>query len=301
VLLWLASYPRSGNWFLRIVLKEVFGVGSRSVYPETSDSCAFDPRDGLQQRRPGEMIDGDDLRLLKTHELPGADSHPAIYIVRDGRDALVSYAHFAIATGEVPTDTGGDVFRETLEKMVATNGYFGGWAPHVTAWTTRAAPTAVIRFEDLIEKPIDVVTGALAELGIRLGPTGKRSPTFAELRTALPTLFRRGKVGAYADEMPKELEDLFWARSGSAMRRLGYACEKRAIDGPLVTVITPSYNQGRFIRDAIESVRNQDYPHIEHIVVDGGSTDGTSAVVAEYGDDLTWISEIGRASCRERV
>ncbi|MBN1964489.1 MAG: glycosyltransferase [Anaerolineae bacterium] len=60
---------------------------------------------------------------------------------------------------------------------------------------------------------------------------------------------------------------------------------------PLVTVVTPSYNQGSFIRDTIESVRAQDYPNIEHIVIDGGSTDDTLDILRSYGDQLAWISE----------
>lgn len=63
---------------------------------------------------------------------------------------------------------------------------------------------------------------------------------------------------------------------------------------PLVTIVTPSFNQGRFIRATIESVLGQDYPHIEYVIMDGGSTDETAAVVAEYGDRLTWISEKDR-------
>lgn len=63
---------------------------------------------------------------------------------------------------------------------------------------------------------------------------------------------------------------------------------------PLVTIVTPSYNQGRFIRATIESVLTQDYPNIEYIIMDGGSTDETAAVVRDYLGRLTWISERDR-------
>jgi hypothetical protein len=63
---------------------------------------------------------------------------------------------------------------------------------------------------------------------------------------------------------------------------------------PLVTVVTPSYNQGRFIRATIESVLSQDYPAIEYIIMDGGSTDETASIASEYASRLTWISEKDR-------
>lgn len=63
---------------------------------------------------------------------------------------------------------------------------------------------------------------------------------------------------------------------------------------PIVTIVTPSYNQGEFIRATIESVLAQDYPDIEYIVMDGGSTDRTAAIAAEYASRLTWISERDR-------
>ena len=60
---------------------------------------------------------------------------------------------------------------------------------------------------------------------------------------------------------------------------------------PLVTIVTPSYNQGRFIRDTIESVLKQDYPRIEYLIIDGGSTDETVSILREYSDRLRWVSD----------
>lgn len=60
---------------------------------------------------------------------------------------------------------------------------------------------------------------------------------------------------------------------------------------PLVTIVTPSYNQAGFIRATIESVLTQDYPRIEYLVMDGGSSDGTAEIAAEYAGRLTFVSE----------
>jgi len=60
---------------------------------------------------------------------------------------------------------------------------------------------------------------------------------------------------------------------------------------PLVSIITPSFNQGAFIGATIESVLAQDYPQIEFLVVDGGSTDTTLDRLRSYGERVRWISE----------
>ena len=60
---------------------------------------------------------------------------------------------------------------------------------------------------------------------------------------------------------------------------------------PLISIVTPSYNQGGFIRATIDSVLSQDYPRLEYFVMDGGSTDGTVGILKSYGSKLKWVSE----------
>ena len=57
---------------------------------------------------------------------------------------------------------------------------------------------------------------------------------------------------------------------------------------PKITVITPSYNQGMFLEDTIRSITGQDYPNLEYIICDGGSTDKSRQIIEKYQDKITW-------------
>ena len=98
---WLASYTRFGNTLLRTILKRCFGQASQSIYDDSEfsdpdvaemigrEAVGDDPRDFVARARES----GRNL-YVKTHEMPSADQHPAIYVVRDGRSAVVSHTHY---------------------------------------------------------------------------------------------------------------------------------------------------------------------------------------------------------------
>ena len=219
MIVWIASYPRSGNTLVRAVLYYAFGIKSASVYREPPGRYPLQDELTLEGEI-GAFRESPDPVFVKTHRLAAAaDASPAIYVVRDGRDALVSHAHFL-------KETDAPAFRDlrfghAVATLVRRRGA-RGWSDSVRSWTGRSAPTAVVRYEDLIESPVDVVAQAARSLGVRLPPRSGELPSFQSLREKDPTLVRRGEIGSWRSELPSRLEPVFWRRHGTAMELVGY-------------------------------------------------------------------------------
>jgi len=69
----------------------------------------------------------------------------------------------------------------------------------------------------------------------------------------------------------------------------------RAIALPKISIVTPVYNNAPYVENCIKSILNQDYPQLEYIIIDGGSTDGTLQIIKKYTDHLAYfVSEKDR-------
>jgi hypothetical protein len=225
-MIWLASYPRSGNTFFRIVLSEVYGIESRTYHRE-----AAYPVDEDYDKYP----------VVKTHLLPRQlvpddPDIPAVYLVRDGRDVVVSMAHQRKDIIAKDSD-----FTQNLEAVILAKkgSHFGGWSKNIVQWLQRAE--IVIRFEDLIKNPIECVERLRPIIELP-EPKIERVPSFEELRSRdfkygsglehgfskeerevqRRNFFRRGKVGSWREDMSEEMQELFWYMHGDAMEKLGY-------------------------------------------------------------------------------
>lgn len=90
------------------------------------------------------------------------------------------------------------------------------------AWSARTAPTSIVRYQDLLDRPVETVLAAFKKIEVVLPDASGGMPDFEELKRAIPAFFRKGQSGAWKTEMTAELQELFWSIHGETMRRFGY-------------------------------------------------------------------------------
>ena len=214
---WLASYPRSGNTFLRIVLNNVFGLKSTSLYK--GENKVFDQFSsvsaliGHDEERSGEKQPSQEMSepdLMKTHGAP-LDDAPSIYIVRDGRMAVVSYYYY------LKSFTSGGV---GFGDIISGKKWPGSWSEHFKSWNpVNRKQTLLLRYEDLR----DDVEGECRKLGefLEVEPKQAFNISFSELQKLNPKFFRSSDdAKSLADIEP--FIDVFLEHHGPTMRELGY-------------------------------------------------------------------------------
>jgi hypothetical protein len=224
MVIWLASWPRSGNTLVRLVLHNAFGFSTYSKYLDRDLQLmgAYKVVGHAGQMCHTEasyrafcFMDG--VHFVKTHDMPPRDAFAsAIHIVRDPRAVMWSYAHY-----RRDVDGCTDDFDDILTRLI-TRSRFGGWSMHTRAWMEYAGDQAMVKFEDLVDGPQLFVGKALKQLGVDYDVVGSL-PSFDDLHAKWPKFFRKGKVAGWKDGMPQWAQDLIIRKHGDTMKRLGYA------------------------------------------------------------------------------
>ena len=222
---WIASYPRSGNTFLRIILQNIFRQPTYSIYRIAGQDFPDPSADALEEapflpvnwRQLLTQEPGAQPFFIKTHDAPEDDS-PAIYLVRDGRAAIDSYFHYQQKFAfEHPS----------LTAVIAGACQFGGWSEHYRAWQPLTRPrTLFLQYERMVSNPAAVIPQIAGFL--QLEPAAEKLPTFDELQARFPAFFRRGQSDEFLKEWSPSQKALFNECHGPVMRELGYELSETA-------------------------------------------------------------------------
>lgn len=232
----LASYPKSGNTWLKFILGEAI-AGHEVDFVSVEQ---YVPLIGKHVRFTGELPQGG--RLIKTHEPYRPEYKKAIYLVRDVRDVLVSYFYHQLFMRG---------FSDTIDKFIPLflegrlDGY-GRWDRHVRSWldAARTNPNIkVVKYEDLRKKTKDTVTQIIEFIGIEPDPSKVKqlvehnslNQMKKKEQEAFLTIFkdkredigfvRKGSVGGWRETLNPEDHRNIERIAADVLKRLGYSLE----------------------------------------------------------------------------
>lgn len=211
MLIWLASFPRSGSSLTQQVLWQCFGVSvaklGGNAIPDLRGPSRYPQGTSMEEIVRAARADPD-VVVVKTHDMPST-SEPAIVVVRDARPVMLSYARFRT------TRTGSDV---TIKQAITHQRM--NWSKHVTAWLDHDAPKLVLRYERLKDGNQEDIDAMARFLG--KPQTGRFATDIASLKARRSAFVREGGNDAGIAAVERDYSDLFWSRHGEVMTRLGY-------------------------------------------------------------------------------
>jgi hypothetical protein len=224
----IVGYPKSGNtWFQELISAVVHGVSPAHAPPALQQILVPDMHKQLFYKRFGARM------FFKSHHLPRSEYRNVVYLLRDGRDAMVSFYHYLAAYQS----------KVNLLDLVQTARDIpqGKWHAHVNAWLENPykARMLVIKYEDTKKDAVTELGRLCAFLGLErerdhlevaarecdFQKMQKKEIAQGDGRSFWPKdkLFRRrGVVGSHKDEMPSEVLEAFMAEAGETLKKCGY-------------------------------------------------------------------------------
>jgi hypothetical protein len=228
--IFVVGYPKSGNtWFQNLIASLVYGVTTEFTPDTLIQELVPDLHHKRYYRRFHTPM------FFKSHDLPTPACRRVVYLIRDGRDAIISYFYYLRTIERVEIDP--------LEAARSGKGLVPcRWHEHVEAWLANphGAEILTIRYEDLktdtarelrrfcefvgLDRSDANISSVAAN--VSLENMRKQESAFGWARPHWPrnqTFLRRGKVGSYRDEMSPAILEAFTASARPTLEKLGYA------------------------------------------------------------------------------
>ncbi len=230
----IVGYPRSGNtWFQNLVSGVVYGADPEMTPDSVVQELVPDVHAKQFYKRFATPT------YFKSHDLPGPEHQRVVYLLRDGRDAMVSFLNYIRVCRHPHL-----AFLEFVKNVRQWSGQ-GNWSEHVETWLANPhrAHIITIRYEDLLTDSVRELKRFCAFVNIEPTPrhleTVAARATFAKLRQKEVDqaqwaneshahwpkdqfFIRRGVRGSYRDEMPRDALNAFLEDAGPTLARCGY-------------------------------------------------------------------------------
>ncbi len=225
----IVGYPKSGHtWFQNLVAGVVYGIDTQYAPDVLVQDLIPDVHQKQYYRRYHAPM------FFKSHYLPRPDYRRVVYLLRDGRDVMVSFYHHNRAIK-------GDQI-DFLSMVQTGDESFGKWHQHVRDWLRNPfqANMLVIRYEDLVHKTAEELERFCQFVGCQREGTvitrAVEAASFSKMRLKESrygwankqwpkdkSFVRRGEIGSYRDEMPKPVLDAFLVDARETLSEYGYA------------------------------------------------------------------------------